>query len=67
MVLVLDTEVSENGFNVGSDTQVVVERDCLKIASNVSHFCSSCRISGCEITALVTIVGLVKLKKNPLF
>ena len=36
MVLVLDTEVSENSFKVGSDTQVVVESGCLKLVSNES-------------------------------
>ena len=33
MVLGLDTEVSENSFSVGCDTQVIVERCCLKLVS----------------------------------
>lgn len=58
MVLVLDTEVSENSFKVGSDTQVVVESGCLKLVSNESLLlelpnlwlrdncsCDDCRVS----------------------
>ena len=58
MVLELQKEINKNGFNVGSDTQVVVERDCLKIASSkllsleVPHLwlrdncpCDDCRVT----------------------
>jgi len=58
MVFVLDTEVSENSFKVGSDTQVVVESGCLKLVSNESLLlelpnlwlrdncsCDDCRVS----------------------
>ena len=58
MVLVLDTEVSENIFKVGSDTQMVVESGCLKLVSNESLLlelpnlwlrdncsCDDCRVS----------------------